>query len=186
MLAGRFGGGREGEQLVLGATADGLDAGQGGLAPGEGAGLVEQHGVHGAHLLEREAVLDQHPAAGGALGRDRDHQRDRETQGMGAGDDQHGDRPDHGLVGAADEEPDDRGEEGGAEREPEQPAGGGVRDPLGAGGGALRLGDELPDPGERGVLADGGDLEAQAGVRGDGAGDHLIPDLLCALSRIRR
>ena len=94
-----FGAGGEGEHLVLAVAGGGLDGGDGGLALGEGAGLVEQHGVDGAHRLQREPVLDQHAAAGGAFGGDGHHQRDRQAEGVRAGDDQHGDGADHRLVG---------------------------------------------------------------------------------------
>ena len=95
--------GSQRQHLVFGSVACGVDGGDGGLALGQGAGLVEQHRVHGAHGLQREAVLDEHPAAGGALGRDRHHQRDRESERVGAGDDEHGDRADHGSVRQSDQ-----------------------------------------------------------------------------------
>ena len=53
------------------------------LGPGTGLGvahLVEQHGGDGAHALEREAVFDQHAAAGRALGGDGHNHRDREAE----------------------------------------------------------------------------------------------------------
>ena len=46
-----------------------------------------------------------------------------------------------------------------------------VGDPLRPRGGVLRLGDQALDAGQGGVVADGGDLDPQAGVGGDGAGD---------------
>ena len=61
VLAVGFDRGREREHLVFGQTvAD--DSGHDVMAGRERAGLVEQHGVDGAHALERKPVLDQMPA----------------------------------------------------------------------------------------------------------------------------
>ena len=76
-----------------------------GLALGQGAGLVEQHGADRPHALQREPVLDQHAAAGGAFGGDGHHQRDRQAERVRAGDDQHGDGADDGLVGLPERAP---------------------------------------------------------------------------------
>ena len=58
VLAVGFHRGGEREDLVVTeSVAD--DAGDGVLAGGERAGLVEEHRVDGAHALERESVLDQ-------------------------------------------------------------------------------------------------------------------------------
>jgi hypothetical protein len=53
----------DGEQLGLVEPDGRRDVGDDVLAAGEGAGLVEQHGVHGADLLQRETVLDEHARA---------------------------------------------------------------------------------------------------------------------------
>ena len=79
------------------------DAGDDVAALGEGAGLVEQHGGDGPHPLEREAVLDEDPVAGRHRGRQRDHERDRQSEGVWAGDHQHGDGARDGLVGVTGE-----------------------------------------------------------------------------------
>ena len=74
-------------------------------AAGQGAGLVEEHGVDGAHPLEGQAVLHQDPVAGRHRGRERDHQRDRQAEGVGAGDHQHGDGAVDGRVEVAERAP---------------------------------------------------------------------------------
>ena len=79
VLTVRLGGRCQREHVCFLISADGVDRGDGGFAFGEGAGLVEQHGVDGAHGFESEPILDQYPAAGGALSRNRDDQRDCET-----------------------------------------------------------------------------------------------------------
>src|SRR5699024_12014555 len=58
--------------------------------------------------------------------------------------------------------------------EPEEPRGRGVGESLRPGGGGLRIRHETADPGEGGVVPRGGDLDAQAGVRGDGPGDDRL------------
>ncbi len=60
VLAVGLDGGGEGEEPV-GVAIDRGDVGESVLAPGEGAGLVEQDDVDGAHLLERSPVLDEDP-----------------------------------------------------------------------------------------------------------------------------
>ena len=79
-----------------------------------------------------------------------------------------------GLVRAAEQRPHDAVMHGGAEREPEQPAGGPVGEPLRPRRRGLRLGDQPLDAGQRGVVADGGDPHPQRGVGGDGAGDDVV------------
>ena len=144
VLGVALGGGREREQLVEAERVPGGDRGvrHRGLALGEGAGLVEEHRTDRAHGLEGEAVGDEHAAARGTLGGDRHDERDREAEGVRAGDDEHGDRADDGVVGAARERPRDRGDDGGDEGEPEQPA-------CGAVGEALRARASTPAPAPR-------------------------------------
>ena len=77
----------------------------------------------------------------------------------------------------ADEAPDDGGDDRGGQREPEQPAGGLVGEPLRPRRRVLRLGHQSLDAGQRGVVADCGHPDAQAGVGGDGARDDLSPTL---------
>ena len=89
---------------------------------------------------------------------------------MGARDDQHGDGAHDRGVGVAQERPHDRGDRGGAQREPEQPPRCAVGEPLCARGGVLRLGDETLDAGERGVVAGRGDFDAESRVGRDGSG----------------
>src|SRR5699024_9044793 len=78
------------------------------------------------------------------------------------------------IVGEPEESPNDCGDQGSTEGEPEQQGGGAVGDALGAGGGALRLGDEPVDARQSRVVAGGGDLHAQAGVSGHGASSDVL------------
>jgi hypothetical protein len=68
------------------------------LAEGQGAGLVEDHDVEVARLLEPAPVAHQEPVLRAERGRDRDHQRHGEAEGVRTGDDQHGDDAGDGEV----------------------------------------------------------------------------------------
>ena len=96
---------------------------------------------------------------------------------MGAGDDEHRDDADPGLLGRTEQRSRRRGDHGGPESEPEQPAGGLVGQSLGAAGRGLRLGDQTLDAGQGGVVPDGGDPHPQRVVGGDRAGDDVVADL---------
>ena len=62
------------------------------------AGLVEDDGVDLGQPLDRVAGIEDHAGAEQRARRDHLHGRDRERQRTGAGDDQHGDRGDDGVV----------------------------------------------------------------------------------------
>ena len=109
------------------------------LARGEGAGLVEQHGVDRAHPLQREPVLHQDPGAGRQRRRERDDQRDGQPEGVRAGDHQHRDRALDGLVAVAEQRPDDEGDDAGRRGDVEQQRGGPVGQRLRPGPRGLRL-----------------------------------------------
>ena len=176
MLGVRLGGRRQHQHVVVAVPVRCRHGRHGRLALGQGAGLVEQHRADRPHALQRQPVLDQHAGTGGAFGGDRHHQRYRQTQGVRARDHQHGDGPDDGFLRPADEAPHHGGDHGRTQREPEQPARGDIGQPLRPRRRVLGLGDQPLDTGQRGVVADGGDLDAQAGVRRDGARDDMVAD----------
>src|SRR5699024_10938533 len=121
----------------LGGIGDRGHAGHGMRAFGQGAGFVEEHHVDGAHAFQSHPVLDQDSGFRGPFSGDRDDQRDRQAQGVWAGDDQHGHGTDDRLVGAADQGPDDGGDDTGGQGEPEQEGGGPIGQRLGTRGGVL-------------------------------------------------
>ena len=104
------------QYLVL-TGPGGFDRGDRWLALGQGAGLVEPHRVDCSHRFQGEPVLDQDAAAGCPFGGDRHHQRDGEAEGVGAGNDQHGDGTDDGLVGQSQQHPHDHSDDAGAQGE---------------------------------------------------------------------
>ena len=69
---------------------------------------------------------------------------------------------------------DDGGDDRRSQGEPEQPGRGPVGEPLRPRRRVLRLGHQPLDAGQRGVVADRGDLDTQPGVGGDGARDHRV------------
>ena len=143
-------GGGQGQQLSLGDADSCRDTGDRVRTLGQGAGFVEEHHVDGAHPLERHPVLDEHPGFRGPLAGDRNDQRNRQAQGMRAGDDQHRDRAHDGIVRAADNGPHHRGDQSGDQREPEQQRRRPIRQAW-AGGGLLGVGNHALDPGQGGV-----------------------------------
>ena len=60
------------------------------LAGGEGAGLVQHHGVHPVQVFQRFGILEQHAHLGAPAGADHDGHRRGQSQRAGAGDHQHG------------------------------------------------------------------------------------------------
>src|SRR5699024_9976005 len=62
MFAVGLGRGGQGEHFAL-AALERFDTGDGRFAHGQGARLVEEHGIDRAHRLERQAVLDEHSGA---------------------------------------------------------------------------------------------------------------------------
>ena len=119
VLRAALGGGDEGEDLVLGGRAVGADdVGDAGLALGERAGLVEDHGLDRAEPLERLGVAEQHAVLGALSGADHDRGGRGETERARAGDDQDGDRVEQRQVERglrAEGEPDDERQRGQAE-----------------------------------------------------------------------
>ena len=141
---------------------------------GQRAGLVEQHDVHEPRPLEGQPVLDEDPGPGGDRGRQGDHERDGEAEGVGAGDHQHGDGAHDGLVDVAGQRPEQEGDGGGGGGDVEEQGGEAVGERLSSAPAGLGVGDEPLDPGEGGVLADGIDPESQRRVGRDGAADDSV------------
>jgi len=175
VLRERLHGAGHGEHLGGGAAARDHDVHEGHPALGDGAGLVEHHGVHAPRGLEDLRALDQDAELRAAASSDQQRRRRREAQRARAGDDQHGDGGgEGGLRRAAEQEP--RGQRADRQhqhhrhehrRDP-------VREPLHGRLPGLRLGDQPADLGERGLLthARGPDHQVSGGVDG-GARDGV-------------
>ena len=121
-------------------------------ALGERAGLVEQDRIDGAHPLQCEAILDEDPRAGRHRRRDRNHQRDRQAECVGAGDHQHGHGLDHRRIHVAQRAPDDERRNRSPGGDVEEQGREAVGEHLGPAAGRLRVGHHALDAGQRGVL----------------------------------
>ena len=135
--------------------------------------FVEENGRHVARFLESTPIADQEPVASAKCRGDRDDQRDGEPQRVRTGDHQHGDDTlDHERGALSREKPAHQschGRDHSYDRQEECRA---VRERLGTGAGALGLGHETHDAGERCLLAGAGDLDAEGAGGVHGAGDH--------------
>ncbi len=94
---------------------------------------------------------------------------------MGAGDDQHGHHPDHGLVGVTEGDPGDEGHRRGRGGHGEEQGRGPVGQDLGPRAGGLGLGHQPLDARQGGLLPDGVDAQAHGRVGGDRAGHDPVP-----------
>ncbi len=144
----------------------------------EGPGLVEQHGVDGAHALEGQPVLDQDAGAGRQGGGQADDQGDGQPEGVGAGDHQHGDRPHHGVVGLAQRGPRREGQDAGTGGHLEQQGGEPVGQCLGTRPAGLGLGHQALDPGQGGISSHGPHPDPDGGVGGHGPGHDGVTGAL--------
>ena len=80
----------------LANPADGEDVGQGRVAGGDGAGLVQHDGVELVRGLQGLGRADQDAGLGALAGADHDRQGGGQAERARAGDDQHRDRGDQG------------------------------------------------------------------------------------------
>ena len=115
---------------------------------------------------------------GGDGSRQRDHERDRQTERVRAGDDEHG----HGRLDralhVARQRPGDERHRRGPGRDVEQQRREAIGEHLGPTPAGLGVGDEALDAGERGVLPHRVDLDAHRRVGRHGPGDHPSPTVL--------
>ena len=134
-------------------------SGDGGLAAGQRAGLVEHdRRSMRRRLLERLAAADQDAVLGGLAGADHDRGRRRQAERARAGDDQHGDRgadaPGAAPASGPSSEPADERQRGQDQDGRDEHVGDPVGQALHRRLGALRVLDQAHDLRERGVLAD--------------------------------
>ena len=171
----------QGQQLILAPRTRGVHVGEGWLAGGDGAGLVQHDGVEFVRGFQRLARPDQDSGLGALAGTDHDRQRGGHAERARAGDDQHrhrGHQRQRERRGRAGGEPhrerDDRDPHHGRHEIP----GDGVGEPLDRGLGRLGLPHQRDDLRQHGVGADllGAHPQRPGGV--DRRADHGVPGAL--------
>ena len=159
------------EQEFLGHVAGAEDFYNVGLTGGDGAGLIQQHGVGVAGGFEAGGGLEQDAVFGTHAAADHDGDGRRQAQGTGAADDQHADAAgQRKCKGLAQQQPDDKRSRGDTDDGGHEDAGDPVR---GLGQRGLRRGGvahQADDLGQRRVLADALGTAGQRTVLVDGRG----------------
>jgi len=108
-------------------------------------------------------------------GGDGHHQRDRQAEGMGAGDHQHSGHPlQDADVEPCGDAPGDGRDGGGPQRDVKEPAGRAIRQDLRTGARLLGLLYQAHDASQGGALSRGRHTDAQAARLVDRAGDHRL------------
>ena len=150
-----------------------------GLALGEGAGFVHDHGVNGVQRLQGLGGFDQDAVFRALPGAHHDGHRGGQTQGAGAGDDQHGHAPGEGGGDAAGDNQPDRGGHGGNDHHHGYEDARHLVGQLGDGGlGGGRLLHQADHLGQGGVLPHPQGLKNKRAGLVDGRGGHLVPHRL--------
>ena len=170
--AGLHGGGQR-ENLLGCPPVGGGYRGDGEVAGGQGAGLVEDDGVDGPDGLQCAVSLEEDAQLRAAPGGHHHGRRGRQPECARAGDDQHGQRCRERLVCAGTgDQPATGGQCGDHEHRRHEHAGNAVGQPLGIGLVGLGLFDQAHHPGEMGVSPDGRGLHDEAPVEHHGSADH--------------
>ena len=171
MLAAQLQTGGHAEQEFLGHVAGADDFYNAGLTGGDGAGLIQQHGIGVAGGLEAGGGLEQDAVFGAHAAADHDGDGRRQTQGAGAADDQHADAAGQRKgKGLAQQKPDGKRGNGDADDGGHKDAGDLIR---GLGQRGLRRGGvahQTDDLGQRRVLTDALGTAGQRTVLVDGRG----------------
>ena len=198
MLRGLIDGRRQPQQLVLRGARNRHQGAQGRLALGQRPSFVEHDGIYTRRRFQGRGVLEQHADLGAPAHPHGDGSGGRQRQRVRAGDhdgrDGGGQREDDAL--AAQQPPDQEGEQPGAQRHEHQVFACRVGQLLGRGLAGLGVLDHLHDAGQRGIgahcrrpevkgpgLIDGAARDPRAGLFGDWygfAGDHALVDVTAA------
>ena len=162
----RFGlqGRGQGQNLVGAPTLPGMEVGDLGRAPGEGAGLVEDHGGEAIGPLQGFAAPHQDAQFRAPAGAHHDRGGGGQPHGAGAGDDEHRHHADQGPGdgrGRAPEEPGQEGEGRQAHDHRHEDARHLVHQALDGGLAGLGLFHQADDLGQHHVLAHPGGLKDQ-------------------------
>ena len=190
MLGGALNGRDEAQQSGL-VDSVGLDLCDLRLAFRQRSGLVQDDGLDARRGFERGRVLEQDAALSPEAGADHDRGRGGQTESVGAGDHDNGDREQHGGAERpiAEHEPGAQRQHPTDQRYEDQPEGGAVGEPLTGRLRALRFLHELDDLRERGVTSDFRGTHSQGTVHVDRGTGYLVAGVLVhrqALARDHR
>ena len=163
--------------LGLVEARGGRDGGDGRLALGQRAGLVDDEGVDPLHPLERFRVPDKHAGLGAAADADHDRHRGGEAQCARAGDDEHGDGGDQPVGEARLGSPDrpcGECQHGDGDHGRHEPGRDLIGESLDRRAAALGLGDERHDLRQHGVAADALGTDDQRAALIERAADDAV------------
>ncbi len=177
VLAGVFDRCGDAEHLVRVLVVGRDDVDEGHAPGGDGAGLVEHDGVDALGGLEHLGTLDQDAELRASSRADHERGGGGETEGAGAGDDQHCDSGGEGggrAVRRGGGEPEPERGEGQRDHDGHEDRGYPVGEPLDSGLAGLGLLDELGDLGQGGVGTDPGRPDDQPSASVDGGAGNRI------------
>ncbi len=175
VLGGVLKGSRQAKYARLVLALREMHVGQGHLAFGDRAGLVEHDGVDRAGGFQDLGPLDQNAELGSPARTDQQRGRGGQAEGAGAGDDQYGHRGgERGADAVSGAEPETECAQGQRDHDRDEDPGDAVGQPLHLSLAGLRLLHQLGHLGEPGVGADAGGADEQAAAGVDGrAGDRV-------------
>ena len=168
-------------------SGDGLDRGQGGLALGQRAGLVDHQGIDLLEAFQRLGVLDQDAGLGAPPRAHHDRHRGRQPERAGAGDDQYRDRGDQAegeRRRRPEDGPADKGEHRHGKHRGHEVAGDHIGETLDRRPAALGLRHHVDDLGQHGLVADPFGPHHQAAGAVQGAADQLFAGELLDRDRL--
>ena len=154
----------------------------GGLAAGDGAGFVEQHGVHLVGFFQRLGVANQHTVFRPLARAHHDGRGRGQPQRAGAGNDEHRHEVDqcqrHPALHRRQIKPQHEGQDGNDHHRGHEHSAHPVGQPLNGGAAALGGFHQLHDLREQGVGAHLGDAKAEGAGFVEGGAEHRVAGLL--------
>ena len=161
----------EGKEFIGADTVDD-DVGDFGFTLGEGAGLVHHYRLDARRGFQRGGIFEQHSSLSSESGADHDGGGRGQTESVGAGDDNDGDREQkRGLHSCTRRPPDEEGAGAADQSNKDEPERGPISEPLPRRFRVLRFLDQRHYLGQGGVGTDFGCSDAKCARRVDGSPD---------------
>ena len=167
---------RPGQQFSLIMSVQGHYIGQSRGTHGDGAGLVENDGLHAVGHLQALCVSDEDAVGCTGSGSHHDSRRCGQAQCTRTGNDEHGDKVDHGWgkTDITQSKPEDKGDDCNGDHHRHKDGGNPVCKGLNRCLGALGLAYQFDDPGDHGFVAHSSGIEYDTPGGVDGTADDLI------------